>query len=295
MHSTLLESSVQTQGHVVVFAQNCRWLEATKRNLEAAGHTCQQASAPADLRELLLRQRFDLLVLKVRSEAVANELAEALEGVRPAHHTIALGSASALSLRPSTLRSGTFRYVPGTLSAQELTSLAETSIGAEGASDEEGEGNGECTDSEVDLQEVIDRAAAAVSSQANHKRQRFNTAVSGPALHVVGNRLKLRRTLTSLFRLIVMLAPPGATVSVEAHTAAEGLTARVRVSNGAKARGSAAQLTEELRDEADALSKVSEVVRDQGGMLWVELAGPAAFGICLTLPLPHAVAAPASA
>ena len=51
-------------------------------------------------------------------------------------------------------------------------------------------------------------------------------------------------------------------------------------------RPSLAATSADLIEEHDALQAASQDIRDQGGILWVELAGPAALSVCFTLPLP---------
>ena len=278
-------SAAMTQGHVAVYARDARWLRSVGRSLEKAGHSCQQMPDQDALQGLLMRQRFDVLVLKVRDELDARKIARVLENVTPPHHVILVGSASALPLTLKARRAGTFRYVPGQITAREIACLVDASISA-GVWEEFLVENGDVSHlQEVDLQETIERAAATVYTQANRKRQRFNTAVTGPATHVLGNAAKLRRTFAALLKLIVSLAPQGAAISVEARAGQEDWAIHIRASGkGAGLRP--ADLAEELQEERRTLTAISRSVREQGGVLWVELVGPAALALCLTLPLP---------
>lgn len=274
-----------TQGHVALYALDPRWLRSVGRSLEKAGHSCQQMSDKDALHDLLMRQRCDVLVLKVRDELDARKIARVLEDVAPPHHVILVGSVSALPLTLNARRAGTFRYVPGPISAREITRLVDASISAGVREECLGE-NGDVSHlQEVDLQETIERAAATVYPQANRKRQRFNTTVTGLDTHVLGNAAKLRRTFAALLKLIVGLAPRGAAISVDAQAGQEEWAIHIRASgNGAGFRP--ADLAEELQEERRTLTAISRTVREQGGVLWVELVGPAALALCLTLPLP---------
>jgi hypothetical protein len=277
------------QGHVALYARDARWLRTTARRLGEAGHTYAEASSPAELHELLLRQRFDVLVLKVRDDDDAREVALGLEGIRPPSHAILLGNVAALPLTLRSRRQGTFRFVPGTVPAGDIRRLVETSINA-GTSDECFAENGDYSHlEEVDLQETIERAAATVRSQATRKRQHVNTVVTGQATHVLGNPLKLRRSFGRLLELAITLAPRGAVIAVEADAREDEWVIHIRAS-GRGSRLRPAQVAEELSEETRTLTALSRSVREQGGMLWVELVGPAALSFCLTLPLPsHAL------
>jgi len=232
---------------------------------------------------MLLSQRFDVLVLKVRHQGEAEEIGEVLADVALPHHAILLGSASAVALTLRSRQGGTFRYVPGPLRADEVSRLIEGSISS--GRWEEPSDNGGAQWEEVDLEDVIESAAATVFPQAYRRRQRFNTVVAGPATNVLGSELRLRHTLVALLRLVVSLAPRGAAISVEAEAGTDDWTIGIRAANG-KARRTKEQIAEELREETKTLAAVARDVREQGGMLWVELMGEQALALCLTLPLP---------
>jgi hypothetical protein len=201
-------------------------------------------------------------------------------------HSIMLGSASAL---PTTLRprqSGTFRYVPGPLKARELSRLVDASISA-GTWEESAADNGAGDQlEEVDIEETIESAAAGLYRQASRKRQRFNTVVTGPSTHVLGDPTRLRQTFAVLLRLTVSLAPLGAAIAVEAQAGSEEWVIKIRASTSGRGRRGPGQMAEGLREETKTISAASRDIQEQGGMFWVELLGPAAFALCLTLPLP---------
>ena len=273
-----------TQGHVAVYARDARWRRAVAASLEEAGHSCGEAANVEEMKRLLTGQRFDVLALKVRNEAEADDVAEALAGVKLPLHTIVLGSASVLPASLPRRRGGTFRYVPGPLPARELSRLVDVSISAgmweEGASD-----NSEIANLEqVELEETIDSAAAAVYSQANRKHQRFHSAVVGPATHAFADPAKLRQALIALLRMTVSAAPYRALISVDAETSRGEWLIRISATNGKRAPRRRAETTEALRGEAKTLAAVARALQEQGGMLWVELAGPAALAFSLTLP-----------
>ena len=284
-----------TQGHVGIYAKDARRRRALARSLEAAGHSHREASTPEELHRMLGSQQFDVAALIVRNPDEAEEIAGAFDGAQLPRHTILLGSVSALPLTLKRRRGGTFRFVPGQLRADEITRLVDASISA-GTWDEANAENGECSPVEqVELEEVIERAAAAVYSDARRKRQRLSTSISGRERHVLGNRPKLRRLFSRLLKLIVSVAPVGAVVSIDARAGNEDWVIDISASKASSGRRSVADLAAELGEEDAELLGVSQDVRDQGGMLWVELAGPSAPAFCLALPLPGDVLQSASA
>ena len=274
-----------TQGHIAVYAKDARRRQALARTLSAADHSHHEAATPDELHRLLDHQQFDVAALIVRDSEEAEALAAALDDVQLPLHTILVGSASALPLTLKRRRGSTFRFVPGQLTAREIIHLVDSSISA-GMWDEAATDNGNGSHLEqVELEEIIERAAAAVYSEAKRKRQRFNTVVSGTHGYVLGNPTKLRHIFSVLLRLFVSLAPTGVTVSIDAH-GNDKWVIDIRTSDGKASRRPVADIAAELREERAALTAVAREVRRQGGMLWVELAGPAAPALCLTLPLP---------
>lgn len=276
----------QTQGHIAIYAKDTRRRQALARTLSAAGHSRHEAATPDELHRLLDHQRFDVAALIVRDSEEAEALAAALDGVQLPLHTILIGSDSALPLTLNRRRGSTFRFVPGQLTAHEITHLVDSSISA-GMWDEAATDNGHGSHLEqVELEEIIERAAAVVYSEAKRKRQRFNIVVSGSHEYVLGNPTKLRHMFSALLRLLVSLAPVGVAVSIDAHVANDKWVIDARASDGKASRRPVADIAAELREERAALTAVAREIREQGGMLWVELAGPAALALCLTLPLP---------
>lgn len=275
-----------TQGHVALYARDARWRRAVAKSLEDGGHSHREATSPAEIHQLLVSQRYDVLALKIRDETEAGEIAEVLEGVPLPVHTILLGSASALSLTLRRRRGGTFRYVPGVLPAKELSRLVDVSISS-GTWEECATENGASAPlEEVDLEEIIQSAASAVYSRARRKRQRFHSAIEGPDTHAYANPVKLRWTLIELLKLTVSLAPHGALVSVEAEAGSEDWLIRIRASVTNRTLRSLPQVTEAVREKTKTLAAAARALKSQGGMLWVDIAGPAALAFCLTLPLP---------
>lgn len=285
----------ETQGHIAVHVKDARRRQALARTLSGAGHSHHEAATPDELHRLLDHQQFDVAVLIVRDSEEAEALSSALDGVQLPLHTILVGSASALPLTLKRRRGSTFRYVPGQLTAREITHLVDSSISA-GTWDEAATDNG-CGShlEQVDLEEIIERAAAAVYGEAKRKRQSFNTVVSGAHGYVLGNTTKLRHMFSALLRLIVLLAPTGVAISINAHAANDKWVIDIKASDGKASRRPVADIAAELREERGALTAVAREIRQQGGMLWVELAGPAALALCLTLPLPAEALESASA
>lgn len=271
---------------MALYARDSRWQRAVASSLTEAGHSHREAASPAEMHELLLRQRFDVIVLKVRDEQDGREIAEVLDGVKLPFHAILLGNASALPLTLRHQRAGTFRYVPGRLAARELSRLVDASIRAGAWEDETQEQAGSPQLEEVDLEDTIDSAASAVYEHARRKRQSFTTVVEGPVTHVLGQPNKLRRTLVELLKLAVSIAPRGDTIAVEARAGRDEWMIRIRAFAGNRTRGGPEQVAEALDAESKTLTAVAREVQEQGGMLWVELKGPAALALCLMLPLP---------
>lgn len=277
-------SEVTTQGHVATYGRDGRWRRAMAKSLDEVGHSYKLAAAPRDLARLLESQAFDVLLLRVRDEEEARAITSTLEGIRLPPHTILVGSVAALPPTLRLQRRGTLRYVPGPLPACEVSRLVDTCISA-GVWEETGAENGEHAGIEpVDLEDLIERAASTTYAAARRKRQRFRTVVSGTATHALGSPAKLRRIFSALLRVVVALAPYGATVSVEAESVREEWRVAIRGAGRKTVRRVRADVAEELREETKTLAAVSRDIRDQGGMLWAELLGPAAFSLCLTLP-----------
>ncbi len=285
----------QTQGHIAVYAKDARSRQALAKTLSAAGHSHHDAATPDELHRLLDHQQFDVAALIVRDSGEAEALAAALDCVQLPLHTILVGSDSALPLTLKRRRGSTFRFVPGQLTAQEITHLVDSSISA-GMWDEAATDNGHGSHVEqVELEDIIERAAATVYNEAKRKRQRFNTVVSGAHGYVLGNPAKLRHMFSALLRLLVSLAPTGVAVSIDAHAANDTWVIDVKASDGKASRRPVADIAAELREKRAALTAVAREIREQGGMLWVELAGPAGLALCLTLPLPAEALESASA
>lgn len=273
-----------TQGHVGVYAGDARRRHALARSLDAAGHSHREASTPAELHRLLDAQRFDVATLIVRNPQEAAEIAAALDSVRLPMHTILLGSADALPLSTKRRRGGTVRYVPGHPPAGDVARLVDTSISA-GAWDESHDGDTSNVE-HIELEEIIESAAATVYRDAKRKRQRFQITVLGPDGHVIGRRVKLRRMFGRLLGLVISLAPAGASITIKARAASDEWLIAIGATPPQGVRRRAADSAEELGEDTAALKAASQDVRDQGGVLWVELAGPAAPALHLTLPLP---------
>jgi hypothetical protein len=277
-------AGAETQGHVIVYGRNARWRQSVARSLRAAGHSHSATSDPDDLRRHLLSQRYDLLALNVRDEVDAAQLAKALRDAPLPPHSILTGSASGLALIQQYGQRGTLRYSPGTLPADELRRLVDASLNS-GMGPEASPDNGASSSiEEVDLEEMIDNAAAQVYARAKRKRQRFTTVVEGPGTEALADPEKLQRTLVAVLDLVVGHAPRGALISVRAQASADDWTIRI----GAAANGAAgglARLTEALRLETRVLRSAYRDISRQGGLLWVEVSRKAALGVCLALPL----------
>ena len=271
--------------HVVVYAKNERRRQAIVRALEADGHSCRTAGTPAQLRRLLDHQRFDAGALIVRDQEESDELGPALERIRLPTHTIVIGAASALPhLRRR--RGDTLRFGSGHLTAGEITKLTSASI-RQGTWDEVPVECEENSHSEtLELETIIESAATAVYAQAKRKQQRFTTVVAASDGRVVGSRSALRGIFRRLLGTVVELAPIGAAIAINATDENGEWQISIGAHNGGAPRPSLARTSAELEGEHDALKAISQDIRDQGGILWVELAGPAALSLCFTLPLP---------
>ena len=278
-------SGALIQGLVALYAKDGRWRRAVAASLEGSGHSHDEASSAAELHRLLASRRFDLLALKVRDVNEARELAAVLEGIRMPLHTILVGSIGALPVLPRR-RTGTFRFVPGRLEAQELARLVDVSITAGAWDDAADESTSAYELEEVDLEEAIERAAEVVYRDASRKRQRFHSAVVGPDTRALADKVRLRHTLISLLRLTVSLAPYRSLISVEAQASKNDWLIRITAGKSGWSLAKTGQVTEALRQETKTLDAISRAVAGQGGMLWVELVGSAGVAFSMTLPLP---------
>jgi hypothetical protein len=286
------DGDTRMQGHVLIFARDKRWRRAVEEALDAGGHSQQSAGDAAALRELAGRQRFDVVTMRVRNDEEATELADALEGQRLPDHGVLVGSFAALSLIQRLGRRGTFRYVPGAVRPHEVVRLVEACISA-GTVEEAHDGSIATQIEEVDLEEACEDAAASVYSEARKRNQRFNTVIEGPDTIALADAGKLRRVLRSLLHVLVNASPRGARISMEAHATGDDWLVRLGSTNGRE--NSLVHASERLQDETRALAAASRLMNEQGGLLWIELSGDAAAGLCLTLPLPMpAIELPAS-
>ena len=272
------------KGHIAIYASNDRRGNAIARAVEAAGHSCQKANTPADVRRLLDHQRFDVGTWVVRDDVQASDLGSALEGTKLPIHTVVVGSATAL-LHIKRRRGGSLRLVSSNFNAAEIAKVAGDSIG-QGTWEEPviaDDANGR---EPVVLESIIESAASAVYKRAQRKQQRFSTVVSSSSGNILGRRTQLSKIFTALLRIIVDLAPVGATIATTANESASEWQITVAASQGDAARRPIATTAGELKEEEEALQAVSQEIRDQGGILWVDLAGPEALSLCFTLPLP---------
>jgi hypothetical protein len=264
------------------------------RQLDEAGHSHLEAATPQEAHRLLSSQRFDLLLVKLRDERDADDVERAMDGVTLPPHTIVLGHVSAPPVALKRRRGGTLRFVPGLLPPQSVGRLVDLSISIgsweEGALEYGTNGALE----EIDLEDAIERAAALVRGQANRKRQRFNAVISG-ATHAFGNPTRLRQALSTLLRLVVSLAPYGSLVSVDAQAGRDEWLIQISASGGRRGQREITQIAAALREDSKKLSSVARALKDQGGMLWAELAAPGRLGFALTLPLPPEAARSVSA
>jgi len=273
-------------GHIAVYARDARWRRAMGRSLEQAGHSHHEAASPEEVCALLARQRFDVLALKVRDDDDAQEIAEALREVRLPPHGILVGGAGVRLLGLNARAEGTWRFVPRPLPAEAVSRLVDLSMSS-GTWDESTVENGNGSPiEEVDMEEAIETAASAVYAQARRRRQHFSVVVDGYGQRVYTDAGRLRRALVALLRLVVTLAPRGAHVAVEARASKDEWTVRIAASAGRDGARAFSHLADHLGDETHALTAVSRDVHLLGGLLWVELLGPAALALCLTLPLP---------
>jgi signal transduction histidine kinase len=234
---------------------------------------------------LLERQRFDVLALKVRDEDDARDIADALGEVRLPPHGILVGGAGVRLLTLNTRAEGIWRFVPRPLPAEEVSRLVDVSISSGIYESAHDNGNGSAIE-EVDMEETIEAAASAVYALAKRRRQRFSTVVDADGQRMRTDPGRLRRALVALLRLVVTLAPRSAHVAVEARAGKDEWTVRIAASPARAGARAFVHLADHLGDETHALNAVSRDVHLLGGLLWVELMGPSALALCLTLPLP---------
>ncbi len=275
-----------TQGHVALYSRDAGWRRAVAESLREAGHSLGKAARPEEVQHLLSGQRFDVLALQVHDEAEGGAIAEALQGIKLPLHTILVGNAHALPLRLERHAGRTFRYVPGEVPAAELSRLVDVSI-ISGAWDEPVGDNSATAHREVDLHDVIDRSASAVLARARRKKQTFRSEVIGPVSAAYADRAPLIKALTALLKIIVTASPERAAIAVEAEARSDEWLVRITAARERDATGSNAAAVEVLRDETKALKAASNALRQQGGMLWVELQSSGLPAFALTVPMPN--------
>jgi hypothetical protein len=273
----------KTQGSVALYARDARWRRAVAKRLVRDGHSCEEVRAASGVGDALRARRFDVLALNVRDEADSRAIAEGIGEARLPLHTVVVGSASSLGLTLHRRRGGTFRYVPGRLTSVEVARLIELALCAGGWEEAPFENGTAPLIEEVDLKDLLDEAAVAVYSSAKRKRLRFNTTVEGPSTSTLGDPQRLVRAFERLLGLVVSLAPRDGLVSVEAEGSGEDWVVRFRLGNG-RPLTEPGKVAGTLREQTRTLSAVSKELKEQGGMLWVELGGPHAFAFSLTLP-----------
>lgn len=310
MSVAVKQHTVATQGHVALYSRDETWRAAVTASLSEAGHSFGEAAQPEEVQRLLEAQRYDVLALQVHDEAEGVAIANALAGIRLPLHTILAGNANALPLRLERRTGGTFRYVPGDLTAAELSRLVDVSI-ISGAWDDapsedtpSGDGVGEngtsTTLREIDLHDVIDRAASSVLGKAHRKKQTFRSEVIGTGSAAFGDRKQLIQALTALLKITISASPERAAIAAEAEAREDEWLVRLTstrdeasatadgAGNAAASAGASEHAIEILRDETKTLNNVSKTMRAQGGMLWVELQTTGLPAFALTIPLPTA-------
>jgi hypothetical protein len=272
---------------VALYSRDATWREAVAESLRAAGHSSGRADGPEQVQELLSRQSFDVLALQVRDEEEGAMIATALHGIRLPLHTILIGNANALPLQLERRAGGTFRYVPGELSPEELSRLVDVSI-ISGAWDEPpAEGAAGSAFEEVDLHAVIDKAASAVLRLAHRKKQTFRSELLGSGSAAYGDRASLLTAFASLLKVMIAASPERAAISAEAEARADEWLVRITATTEGGARAANTHAVEILRDETIALRAASNALREQGGMLWVELQASGLPAFALTVPMPN--------
>jgi len=299
MSVAVIKHEVATQGHVALYSRDATWRAAVTASLSEAGHSFGQAAQPEEVQRLLEAQRYDVLALQVHDEAEGGAIASALAGIRLPLHTILAGNANALPLRLERRAGGTFRYVPGDLTPAELSRLVDVSI-ISGAWDDApsedavAENGASASLGEVDLHDVIDRAASSVLGRAHRKKQTFRSEVIGSGSAAFGDRKQLIQALTALLKITIAASPERAAIAAEAEARADEWLIRItsareeKAGTSAPADAGAVHAVEILRDETKTLKNVSKLMRAQGGMLWVELQTTGLPAFALTVPLPAA-------
>ena len=273
------------KGHIAIYASNDRRGSAIARAAEGCGHSSQKANTSAGVRRVLDHQRFDVGVWVVRDEAEAVDLGAALEGTKLPIHTVVVGSATALP-HIKRRRGGSLRLVPSNLTAAEIATVAGACIGR-GTWEEQGDADDGNHREPILLESIIEAAASANYTRAKRKQQRFSTVVSSASGHVFGTRRQLRRIFTKLIRVVIDLAPVGATIATIAHENATEWEICVTASSGDAPRRPIATTAGELSDEEEAIREISQDIRNQGGILWIDLAGSEAMSVCFTLAIPE--------
>jgi len=295
MRMTVEKHEAETQGHVALYSRDARWRAAVTESLREAGHSFGQAAQPEEVQRLLEAQRYDVLALQVHDEAEGAAIASALQGTRLPLHTILIGNANALPLRLERRVGGTFRYVPGDLAPAELSRLVDVSIISGAWDDPVSETGASPALSEIDLHDVIDRAASAVLGRAHRKKQTFRSDLIGNGSAAYGDRKQLVGALTSLLKIMIAASPQYAAIGAEAEARDDEWLVRITSSRDEGGAAANEHAIEVMRDETETLHAVSTAMRAQGGMLWVELQTTGLPAFALTIPLPATAGVPPAA
>jgi signal transduction histidine kinase len=146
----------------------------------------------------------------------------------------------------------------------------------------------------LDLEDVVERAAITVYSEACHKNQRLALNIDGAASRVRADPAKLRRALAILLCRAVQGAPVGGTVTLEAKR--EGSDCLITVSDSGDGISPeeirrlfqpAESIDGALKVEARLqLSLVQRLVGQHGGRVWVESRPGHGVGVFVSLPQP---------
>jgi len=147
---------------------------------------------------------------------------------------------------------------------------------------------------DLDLEDVVERAAVTVYSEACHKNQRLVLNIDEATSRVRADPAKLKRALAILLCRAVQEAPVAGTVTLEAKR--EGSDCLITVTDSGE--GASPEEIRRLFQPAESidgapkvearlqLSLVQRLVGQHGGRVWVESRPGHGIGVFVSLPQP---------
>jgi signal transduction histidine kinase len=271
-------------------------------DLRAGGHRVRAARSIQAAHELLAAKKADLVLcdadliarrgpppssedtdLRATMAGVAHDLGSLLNALAESVDELSqLASATPFVGRAEALTRGRRRILRIQEFLRDL--LADVSNG--GAPDLE--------TADVDLEDIVERAAITVYSEACHKNQRLALNIDEATSRVRADPAKLKRALAILLCRAVQEAPVAGTVTLEAKR--EGSDCLITVSDSGE--GASPEEIRRLFQPAESidgtpkvetrlqLSLVQRLIGQHGGRVWVESRPGHGIGVFVSLPQP---------